>query len=420
VKPLAQNHTIIRRSPNPETVYCYSPGIVRLDTGRLIATMDLGGPGVGHLPGQPEERKKLSTDWLMCIYTSDDSGKSWTQRASFPIRHSRPFVAGNRIYVLGHDGDLFITASDDNGETWSSITKLTQDEVWHQAPCNVWYAHNNVYLVMERRQQHRVTSWPVSELAPILMRASISSDLREPNSWTYSDSPAYSEAINDRTFDGFGLPFFPGFYPQHFRGSNRTAAPSGWLETNVVQILDPEHYWHDPSGCTYHLLMRANTHGSGYAMLAKIIEESPGSGPMRFEFETAPSGTRQFYLPFPGGQMKFHLIYDEQTQLYWLLSTQATDSMRRIENLPEGRYNLPNNERRRLVLHFSKNLVDWCFAGLVAMGETEICSRHYASMTFDDQDLVVLSRSADQDTKSAHDTNMITFHRVQNFRSLVY
>ena len=94
--------------------------------------------------------------------------------------------------------------------------------------------------------------------------------------------------------------------------------------------------------------------------------------------------------------------------------------MRRIENLPEGRYNLPNNERRRLVLHFSKNLVDWCFAGLVAMGETEICSRHYASMTFDDQDLVVLSRSADQDTKSAHDTNMITFHRVQNFRSLVY
>ena len=118
--------------------------------------------------------------------------------------------------------------------------------------------------------------------------------------------------------------------------------------------------------------------------------------------------------------MRFHMLYDAQTQLYWLLSTQATDSMTRSELLPPDRYNLPNNERRRLVLHFSKNCVDWCFAGLVAVGEVEKASRHYASMAIAGDDLLILSRSGDTRAHSAHNGNLITLHRVRNFRELVY
>lgn len=117
--------------------------------------------------------------------------------------------------------------------------------------------------------------------------------------------------------------------------------------------------------------------------------------------------------------MKFHVLFDGITKLYWLLSTQATDSMVRPERMPEDRYNLPNNERRRLQLHFSKNMIDWCFAGLVAVGPVEKASRHYASMALDD-DLVVLSRSGDERAKSPHDGNLITFHRIRNFRQSVY
>ena len=97
-----------------------------------------------------------------------------------------------------------------------------------------------------------------------------------------------------------------------------------------------------------------------------------------------------------------------------------TDSMTRADLLPDDRYNLPNNERRRLALHFSRNLVDWCFAGLVAVGETEKASRHYASMAIDGEDLLVLSRSGDARARSAHDGNLITLHRVKKFRELVY
>jgi hypothetical protein len=84
------------------------------------------------------------------------------------------------------------------------------------------------------------------------------------------------------------------------------------------------------------------------------------------------------------------------------------------------RSDLPNNERHRLQLHFSKNCTDWCFAGLVAAGTTERHARNYASMAIDRDDLVILCRSGDDDASDPQYTNMITFHRVRDFRNLVY
>ena len=118
--------------------------------------------------------------------------------------------------------------------------------------------------------------------------------------------------------------------------------------------------------------------------------------------------------------MKFYILYDAPTALYWLLSTQPTDSMIKPELMPSDRFNLPNNERQRLVLHFSKNLVDWCFAGLVDSGKTQRQARHYASMTAVGEDLLIVSRSGDGDAKDAHNTDIVTFHRIRNFRRLAY
>lgn len=108
------------------------------------------------------------------------------------------------------------------------------------------------------------------------------------------------------------------------------------------------------------------------------------------------------------------------TRLYWLLSTQATDSMTRAERLPAGRFNLPNNERNRLQLHFSKNGIDWCFAGLVAKTSADKEARHYGSMAVSGEDLLIVSRSGDEKAVCAHNGNMISLHRVSRFRDLVY
>ncbi|MBE9915177.1 exo-alpha-sialidase [Paenibacillus donghaensis] len=405
MRTLADDFIKIYESSDPASIFCYSPGIARLASGRLVVTMDIGGPGVHGPCGK--------------IFTSDDRGKSWTHRGDFPFVHARPFVAGRSLYVLGHDGDLMVIRSDNEGEDWTEPAALTKGEQWHQAPCNVHYAKDSVYLVMEKHLYHKIEVWGVGELAPVLMRGRTDADLTRAENWTFASELAFCDAVSAEKLNYFGVPFFHAD-PQRYIdiAPGRGCAPAGWLETNVVQFTDSDHYWHDPRGRTFHLWMRAHTGGSGYAAIAKVVEQDDGS--MITMLENVPSGKQVVFVPCPGGQMKFHIIYDEVSRLYWLLSTQATDSMTRAERLPADRYNLPNNERSRLQLHYSRNCVDWCFAGLVAAGPSARHSRHYASMVIDGEDLHILSRSGDEQAFSAHNGNFISFHTVVNFRELVF
>jgi hypothetical protein len=254
-----------------------------------------------------------------------------------------------------------------------------------------------------------------AQAASVLMRAKVDADLTRPESWTFASKLRPAEVLGGLDLGGFGVPFYePGSRP----APGRQMGEFTWSESHVVQFLDPEHLWFHPRGKTFHLWARANTGGSGYAAVLKVVEQDDGS--LVTQLETAPSGKKMLFVPCPGGQMKFHILYDDVTRKYWLLSTQATDSMARPDRLPPNRYNLPFDQRRRLQLHFSKNMIDWCFAGLVAVGPAEHASRHYASMVIDGDDLLVLSRSGDTRARSAHDGNLITFHRINDFRRLVY
>jgi hypothetical protein len=321
--------------------------------------------------------------------------------------------------VLGQADDLAIIRSDDDGATWSDAKLLTKGEIWGQAPCNVHYANNCVYIVMENHGNRGAPGWTHSRCSMVLMRAQAGDDLTRRESWTFASRLRVEDIVKASDLDFFGAPFFT---PSTQVQPGRNAPALHWGETHVVQFVDPDHIWHDPKGRTFHLWARAITGNTGYAAVMKVVEQGgePGAGEMITQLETAPSGKKMLFVPCPGGQMKFHVLYDEPTKLYWLLSTQATDSMIRPDRMPADRYNLPNDERRRLQLHFSKNMMDWCFAGLVAVGPLEKASRHYASMAVDGDDLVILSRSGDESAKNPHDTNMIAFHRVRNFRSLVY
>lgn len=71
------------------------------------------------------------------------------------------------------------------------------------------------------------------------------------------------------------------------------------------------------------------------------------------------------------------------------------------------------------MLYYSVNCFDWLYAGMVAAGKTPLESRSYASMAYDGDDLLVLSRSGDEKILNGHDNNLITFHRVKDFRSLI-
>lgn len=413
VRALADDYVVLGESPDPKTIPLYTPSILSLPSGRLVASYERGG-------------KRVDGEPFAYILTSDDGGKTWTQRARHSITHGRIFKAGKSLYFLGHNGDLKIARSDDDGITWTAEVNLTEGERWHQTAANVWHTKGKVYLVMERHVENRIIDcWSVGQLAPVLMRGDENADLTRRENWTFASELNFSDIIpgyreNEPQMDFFGVPFFRQNYPHrapvHTRG--RYMAPMGWLESNVVQIMDPNHYWYDPEGKTFLLAMRANTGGVGYAALAQVVENDDGS--MTTGLVYAPSGKKMLFLPFPGGQMRFHVLYDSQTKLYWMLGTQTVDSMTRADRLGPLRFDLPYNERQRMVLHFSKNMVDWCFAGLVAEGNGSKEARHYASMDIDGDDLIILSRSGDERAKSSHDGNIITFHRVKNFRDLVY
>ena len=415
IRALAQDHVVFDETPG-KPAPLNTPSILRLEGGRLVAASERGG-----LTREQRDQHEGTR-----IATSDDGGLTWTIRARPTIFQARLFQCGKVLYYLGHDRDLKIMRSDDRGEHWSEPANLgTKKGYWYQTACNVWHAKGNVYLVMERRiYEDNKSRWTIGNLAPVLIRARAQDDLTLPSSWTYASELAFADLIpgyrqNDLALDFFGVPFFSQKFPNANQlAPGRPMHPMGWLETNVVQIADPNHLWFDPKLRTFHLFMRAHTGGTGYAAIAQVVENDDGT--MTTGLVHAPSGKTQLYLPFPGGQMRFHVLYDRQTKLYWLLGTQATDSMTRPDAMPAERFQLPNNERQRLVLHFSKNMVDWCFAGLVAIGPGYRGSRHYASMDFDADDLVILARSSDERAYSAHTGNLITFHRVRNFRSLIY
>ncbi|MBE7045759.1 MAG: exo-alpha-sialidase [Ruminococcaceae bacterium] len=429
---LANDFQVIYEVPKgSEKIYAFTPGITVLENGRYVFTNDIGGKNAKTLPEYQEllphpNQWRGADRFIGKIFTSDDQGKSWQLRANRNFIHARPFEAGGVVYVIGHCADLVIYASYDGGCTWDDGHFLTEGEDWHQSACNVWIEDGYITLVMEQRflkegEVHPDGDWGVYKIAPIVMRARLTDDLTKRESWIFSEKVRFCDVVDEEELEWFGVPFFATYRQQNNASETEIAHCVGLLETNIVRIKDPTHYWYDKTGKTFHLFSRCNTNGTGYCVVMKaVLCEEDGKEIIKIMPEKNPSGKKILFLPLPGGQMRFHILWDEATQLFWLLSTQATDSMTRLEFLSEERFHLPYDERDRLQLSFSKNMVDWCFAGLVAKGPSEKQSRHYASMAIDGEDLVIVSRSGDENTESAHNTNLSTFHRVRNFRKLVY
>lgn len=412
MKCISSATSTIYESPDASSIYCYSPGITRTDSGTLIATFDLGGPGVANLPGPRSTHGDFGLYNQCKVYVSSDHGLTWRHTADLPMRHARPFLAGGALYVIGHNGALTISRSDDGGNTFSDVSVLDRAEIWHQAPCAVDYRHGKVYLTMEAKVPG--TTWP--GVAPVLMSATARADLLQRESWTFSNKLIFTDHVPKTT--GIGSPFYPTAELNPGGADKRFCGDPGWLESHVVRIYDPTHNLYDPADRTVYLWMRAHTGLTNLAAIAKGTEADDGR--LTLDVVRSPAGSPMVYVPLPGGQMKFHIVYDEISRLYWLVSTQSTDSMTRPDCLPDDRYGLPDNERQRLQLHFSKNLFDWCFAGIVANGGAARRSRHYPSIVIDGDNLCVISRSGDDRAASAHNGNLILLHTISHFRELVY
>jgi|GEM_PF-5860416 len=96
----------------------------------MLATMDIGSLRQNEKPHLDDTPKPAHEGLNFRVMISDHDDEQWDPR-----------------------GDLRISRSTDNGESWSVVSLLTKGEFWHQAPANVWHANGGVYLVMKRRRE---------------------------------------------------------------------------------------------------------------------------------------------------------------------------------------------------------------------------------------------------------------------------
>lgn len=382
---LLAGEKVITTSPNPDSIYLYTPAIAEGFGGRFVVAVDYGGPGTYSLDGPKSDFGDYKAGNQIRVLLSDDKGKTWRETpARIPMMHEILFKAGGSLYMIGHSGRLLITRSDDNGETWSEPAVLCPEPRWHQSCTAVDVYDGKVTLVYEKwvAEKHK---WP--GVGPVLMQAREDADLTDPSNWKFSE--LYNPDDDMEAARPCGIPV------------NAPGAP-GMLETNVIRVHNPANPFYDATGKSVALLARASTGFPDIGVMLKGYEREDGSLAIgRFRKNEG----EVYFVHIPGGDLKFHILYDPESRLYWLLHSQIDGRM---------------NYRRRLALSYSPDLLRWTFAGLVAVGPTDHSARHYATMIQDGDDLFIVSRSGDERARTAHDGNIVTFHRIKDFRKLIY
>ena len=186
----------------------------------------------------------------------------------------------------------------------------------------------------------------------------------------------------------------------------------------MFQIYDKDHIWYDESMNTFYIYLRATIGRAGYAAVMKVTENEDGT--MTPSVVTTKAGNSQLYVAMPGGHDKFCIIYDEKSGLYWLASNYSDNSMIKREYTTGDKQATTFLERDRLALYFSKDALNWNFAGIITEGDSERESRAYPYITVDGDDLLVVTRCGTEESRSLHDNNILSFHRIKDFRELVY
>ena len=383
---------------DPQQAVCVgTPDIIRLPTGQLVASMELWlkRPTSGDEGGidYPHHCK---------IKSSEDGGKTWQQISTNGITWGSLFQIQDVLYMIGNDPrerDIRIIRSPDGGKTWSKPAVLFQDTSYHGSATPVHIKNGFVYRAFEDMDLGSVS---------LVVAGDLSKDLLNPTTWRMSNKvepPRHTPSLSRNVatqLDG------------------RDSGGNWFLEGNVVEIRGK-----------LHVLLRTRIDVQLTAGMTSVCRLDDDGVTMNYRFV-------QLY-PMPGGQNKFKIIYDDRSGLYWTCTTVVPDPYQPPQPLAErGFSGTPGNMRRILMLNYSIDGLSWLQAGCVVMSKNPLESFHYSSQVIDGDDLLVLSRSSiganreyqgytwhTEHTKGKaklpynnHDSNMITLHRVKNFRSL--
>ncbi len=259
--------------------YLCSPSLVRLENGRLLASMDL------FAPNSPQN--------LTIIYYSDDNGDSWHYLTElFPCFWGKLFLHKGKLYMLAVSdeyGDLLIGRSDDGGQNWAMPTVLFRGSSsciecgLHRAPMRIEIFNGRIWTDIQ------YGTWAKKIMTDAVISAPIDCDLLDASNWSCTEF--WNHQIHAES------------------GGEHIDGIAGGIEGNVITA---------PDGTLYDILRYADKK----ALFLKINPDEPEQM-MTFEG----------IFDFPSTASKFSIVYDSISGLYYSLVSYALDEPKTIRNL---------------------------------------------------------------------------------------
>lgn len=364
----------------PETkIYLGSPSIIRLANGYLLATHDYFGTN------GPKDR--LGRSNKTSVYQSADNGKSWKHISDIEGMYwSNLFEHRGIIYLLGTssaNGSIVIRRTGNGGKNWTTpldersglLFKEGKDGTaprYHCAPTPVVQYKGRLYRAFENIEDNTLKGF--RGFRAFVVSVAENEDLLDASKWTMSNQLSFDAAAWDP----------PGSY-----------ATTGWLEGNVVAGPD-DNLWN---------IMRVNS--TPFFDRAAMLRITDDGRTLSFSPEN--------FIQFPGGQSKFLIRKDNNTGIYWAMVNNNTNGREAVQ-------------RNVLSLYASKDLKNWYPAktlitddqGLSEKESMALTGFQYPDWQFDGNNIIYLSRTAyGKGVPRYHDSNMITFGIVEDFRKYI-
>lgn len=398
------NLTEVTYHDEPSKIYLGSPSIVRLTSGRLVASHDFFGPGYTDKPRN------------VSIHVSDDNGRTWSFLSFIKSSYWTTLAVFNgNIYAIGTDkdaeGSVIIHRSTDNGATW--IYNGSEDGVilfrgiFATGATPIVVANNVMYRAIEY--------WPSPSRWPDDFQAAIMScDLSKfPSKNVAEDDPAMNSS-NWRITPP--IPFDKDWIPKSYPP---LLAP-GFLEGNVVILPKTA------STANNRVLNVLRFNSIPLVNLAIILELNQSTN--RLEFRSI--------IHFPGGMTKFSIRYDPVTETYLSFVNPVSAAIEPLQrNVLSLSYtkDLINLSDWRILADrllyddtgFTKNdslrytgfhYVDWQFDRLVSQANQSSCIEWDCD---GGPHMIYLVRTSYRGANSYHNSNRITFRTLENYRRLI-
>lgn len=336
--------------------YLSSPGLIKLPSGDLMASMDLFQYGGN----------------MTLLYKSKDKGVTWEYvNDLFPAFWGKLFLNKGSLYFLCVDdtyGSLIIGRSDDEGETWtppirliSSCARLSAGGV-HKSAVPVVNHDGRIWSAVE----YGIKKGELMHRQAALVSADENSDLLDPASWRCTEFLPY-----DRNWEGS-----PECFHLDFIEGNAVVSPDGCI-CNFMRL---EAFY--PSKPVYNK-----------AIILKSEKNDPDA-PLKFDrIVDAAVGIRH----------KFLIQKEPKTGKYVILGNENG------EDKPQ---------RTVLSMSVSDDFYNWKVVKRILDfrdADPGFVGFQYPDFIFEGDDILFLSRTAFNQANSFHNNNYITFHTIDNY-----